>query len=94
MAEKSAVIRMFHVHKRYGAKQALVDATLDIAKNEFLFISGPSGAGKSTLAQASLPGRAGFSEGQILVDGMNLSRISHRRIPDAPAKVRHHFPGL
>ena len=36
MSEKSAIIRMFHVYKRYGAKQALVDATLDIAKNEFL----------------------------------------------------------
>ena len=37
IAEKSAVIRMFHVHKRYGAKQALVDATLDIAQ-ERIFI--------------------------------------------------------
>jgi cell division transport system ATP-binding protein len=80
MAEKSAVIRMFHVHKRYGAKQALVDATLDIAKNEFLFISGPSGAGKSTLLKLLYLAEP-VSEGQILVDGMNLSRISHRRIP-------------
>ena len=80
MADKSAVIRMFHVHKRYGAKQALVDATLDIAKNEFLFISGPSGAGKSTLLKLLYLAEP-VSEGQILVDGMNLSRISRRRIP-------------
>ncbi len=80
MAEKSAVIRMFHVHKRYGAKQALVDATLDIAKNEFLFISGPSGAGKSTLLKLLYLAEP-VSEGQILVDGMNLSRIPRRRIP-------------
>jgi cell division transport system ATP-binding protein len=80
IAEKSAVIRMFHVHKRYGAKQALVDATLDIAKNEFLFISGPSGAGKSTLLKLLYLAEP-VSEGQILVDGMNLSRIRRRRVP-------------
>jgi cell division transport system ATP-binding protein len=80
MADKIAVIRMFHVYKRYGAKQALVDATLDIAKNEFLFISGPSGAGKSTLLKLLYLAEP-VSEGQILVDGMNLSRISRRRIP-------------
>ena len=80
MAEKSAVIRMFHVHRRYGAKQALVDVTLDIAKNEFLYISGPSGAGKSTLLKLLYLAEP-VSEGQILVDGMNLSRIPRRRIP-------------
>ena len=80
MAEKSAVIRMFHVHKRYGAKQALVDVTLDIAKNEFLYISGPSGAGKSTLLKLLYLAEP-VSEGQILVDGMNLSRIPRRRVP-------------
>jgi cell division transport system ATP-binding protein len=47
--EKSSIIRMFHVHHNYGPKKALVDITLDIAKNEFVFISGPSGAGKTTL---------------------------------------------
>jgi cell division transport system ATP-binding protein len=80
MTDTGAVIRMFHVHKRYGTKQALVDATLDIAKNEFLFISGPSGAGKSTLLKLLYLAEP-VSEGQILVDGMNLSRIPHRRIP-------------
>ena len=80
MVEKSAVIRMFHVHKRYGAKQALVDATVDIAKNEFLYISGPSGAGKSTLLKLLYLAEP-VSEGQILVDGMNLSRIRRSRIP-------------
>jgi len=80
LSEKSAIIRMFHVHKRYGAKQALVDATLDIAKNEFLYISGPSGAGKSTLLKLLYLAEP-VSEGQILVDGINLSRIPYRRIP-------------
>lgn len=79
-SEKNAVVRMFHVHKRYGAKLAVVDASLDIFKSEFLFISGPSGAGKSTLLKLLYLAEP-VSEGHILVDGMNLSRISRRRIP-------------
>jgi len=74
------IIRMFHVHKRYGPKQALTDVSLDIPKNEFLFITGPSGAGKSTLLKLLYLGEP-VSEGQVLIDGMNLSRISSKRIP-------------
>ncbi|MBN1931116.1 MAG: cell division ATP-binding protein FtsE [Desulfobacterales bacterium] len=77
---KAAIIQMFHVHKYYGSKNALVDITLDISKNEFVFISGPSGAGKTTLLKLLYLGEC-VSEGQILLDGMNLSRISRRQIP-------------
>lgn len=75
-----AIIRMFHVQKRYGSKLALKDITFDIAKNEYLFITGPSGAGKTTLMKLFYLGEQ-VSEGQILVDGMNLSRINRARIP-------------
>lgn len=78
--DKSSIIRIFHVHKRYGSKNALIDITLDVSKNEFLFISGPSGAGKSTLLKLLYLGEP-VSEGQVLIDGINLSRISHKRIP-------------
>ncbi len=75
-----ALIRMFHVHKRYGPKNALVDVSLEIGEKEFLFISGPSGAGKSTLLKLMYLGEPS-SEGQIIIDGMSLSRIRKRRIP-------------
>jgi cell division transport system ATP-binding protein len=78
--EKSSIIRMFHVHHNYGSKKALIDITLDIAKNEFVFISGPSGAGKTTLLKLFYLGEP-VSEGQILIDGINLARIPHTRIP-------------
>jgi cell division transport system ATP-binding protein len=71
---------MFHVHKRYGSKKALTDTTLDIFKNEFLFVTGPSGAGKTTLLKLLYLGEP-VSEGQVLVEGMNLSRISPQKIP-------------
>ncbi len=78
--EKSSIIRMFHVHHNYGPKKALIDITLNIAKNEFVFISGPSGAGKSTLLKLFYLGEP-VSEGQILIDGINLARIPRNRIP-------------
>jgi len=78
--EKNAIIRLFHVYRHYGSKNALIDITLDVFKNEFLFISGPSGAGKTTLLKLLYLGEP-VSDGQILIDGMNLSRISSNRIP-------------
>ena len=78
--EKSSIIRMFHVHHNYGPKKTLIDVTLDIAKNEFVFISGPSGAGKTTLLKLFYLGEP-VSEGQILVDGINLARLPRNRIP-------------
>jgi cell division transport system ATP-binding protein len=78
--EKSSIIRMFHVHQNYGPKKALIDITLDIAKNEFVFISGPSGAGKTTLLKLLYLGEP-VSEGQVLIDGINLARIPRKRIP-------------
>ncbi|MFC1578608.1 cell division ATP-binding protein FtsE [Thermodesulfobacteriota bacterium] len=78
--EKSSIIRMFHVHHNYGPKKALIDITLDIAKNEFVFISGPSGAGKTTLLKLLYLGEP-VSEGQVLIDGINLARIPRKRIP-------------
>jgi cell division transport system ATP-binding protein len=82
---KNAIIRLFHVHRRYGNKRALQDVTLDVAKNEFIFISGPSGAGKTTLLKLLYLGER-VNEGHVLVDGLNLSRIEKKCIPDLRRK--------
>ena len=68
---RSAIIRLFHVHKNYGAVKALIDITLDVPKNELLFISGPSGAGKTSLLKLLYFGEA-VSEGQVLIEGQDL----------------------
>ncbi|MEJ2037849.1 MAG: cell division ATP-binding protein FtsE [Desulfosarcinaceae bacterium] len=75
-----AIIRLFHVQKRYGAKFALQDFSLDVMKNEFLFVTGPSGAGKTTLLKLLYLYETA-NEGQILVDGMNLARIKRQGVP-------------
>ncbi|MFZ7127027.1 MAG: cell division ATP-binding protein FtsE [Desulfobacterales bacterium] len=77
---QSTIIRMFHVYRRYHSSAALTDITLDIYRNEFLYITGPSGAGKTTLLKLLYLGEP-VSDGQILVDGINLSRIPRGRIP-------------
>ena len=84
--DNQALIRMFHVSKRYGSKAALDDVSLDFAKGQFVFVTGPSGAGKTTLLKLLYLGEA-LTEGQILVDGMNLARINRRTIP----KLRRKF---
>lgn len=80
MDKQQPIIRTFHLYKRYGAHAALNDITLEIGRGEFVFISGPSGAGKTTLMKLFYLGES-ISEGQVLVDGMNLSRIHREKIP-------------
>jgi cell division transport system ATP-binding protein len=73
------------VHRQYGNKKALQDVTLDVIKNEFIFISGPSGAGKTTLLKLLYLGEP-VNDGHVLVDGLNLSRINKKCIPDLRRK--------
>lgn len=79
-SNKNTIIRLFNVSKLYNGKPALKDVTLDIEQGEFIFISGPSGAGKSTLLKVLYLAEK-VSQGQILIDGMNLARISSSRLP-------------
>jgi cell division transport system ATP-binding protein len=51
-----------------------------VKKNEFVFIAGPSGAGKTTLLKLLYLGEP-MSEGQIIVDGVNLARIAKNKMP-------------
>jgi len=53
---------------------ALEDIDLRIRTGEFVFITGPSGAGKTTLLKLIF-GAEPPTEGQIVINGINLSRI-------------------
>lgn len=75
-----ALIRLFNVSKRFGAKLALSNITLDIHRGEWLYVTGPSGAGKSTLLKLFYLGEKTTS-GQVLVFGTNMNRLARRDIP-------------
>lgn len=64
------------VSKFYGQDIcALQDLHLRIEKGEFVFLTGPSGAGKSTLLRLLLR-QERPTEGEIIVGGRNLARLS------------------
>ena len=69
------MIKIFHVAKNFGPNIALHDIDLRIRKGEFVFITGPSGAGKTTLLRLIF-GAEKPTKGQILINGINLNRIS------------------
>jgi len=75
------LIRIEDVSKRYpGGHDALKGLSLQVDKGEMVFVTGHSGAGKSTLLRLiALIDRP--TNGQVIVDGQNTSRVSRRKIP-------------
>ncbi|MDC0069197.1 cell division ATP-binding protein FtsE [Gammaproteobacteria bacterium] len=75
------MIRFDEVSKRYeGGSEALSRVSFELADGEMSFLTGHSGAGKSTLMKLIiLMERA--SQGQVIVNGTNLNRVSRRQIP-------------
>ena len=74
------MIRAYHVTKRYGDVHALRDVTVKLGKGEFCYVTGPSGAGKTTMLKM-LYGSVTPSEGKLLVGGVDISKLSRRRLP-------------
>ena len=74
------MIRFDQVSKRYpGGVDALSRVSFDLAEGDMAFLTGHSGAGKSTLMKLIiLMERA--SQGQVIVNGTNLNRVSRRQV--------------
>ncbi len=74
------MIQIFNVVKMYdGSNPVLDNISLEIPKGEFVFLTGPSGAGKTTILKI-LFGWESFEKGQILVQGINVGKLTHRNI--------------
>jgi len=57
----------------------LADITFDVQRGDFLALMGPSGSGKSTLLNL-IAGIDRPSAGQILVDGVDIAKLSEREL--------------
>lgn len=74
------MIQFFRVSKTYPPNSpALTEIQLQIDKGEFVFITGPSGAGKTTLLKL-LFREEEPSDGQIIVDGRNITRLNGKGV--------------
>lgn len=75
------MIDMQDIWKTYpDGTTALQGINIVIDRNEFVYIVGPSGAGKSTfmklIYREEVP-----TKGQISVNGFNIGKLKHRKIP-------------
>jgi cell division transport system ATP-binding protein len=74
------VIETQSLSKAYGrGMYALRDLNIKVDKGEFAFLTGPSGAGKSTLLRLLLLEERP-TDGEVIVGGRNLSRLSRDEI--------------
>ena len=81
------VISFHGVGKAYpSGTVALRDVDLAIYQRDFVFLVGASGAGKSTLVKLLIRDEVA-SSGRIFVDGQEVTRMPHRRLP----KLRRKF---
>ncbi|MFH1350098.1 MAG: cell division ATP-binding protein FtsE [Pseudomonadota bacterium] len=80
------MIQFFHVSKSFGANIALDNVGLKIRKGDFVFVTGPSGAGKTTLLRLIF-GAERPTDGQILIHGINLTRISRIRLDQLRRRI-------
>ena len=75
------MIRLRDVNKTYkGNVVALRDVSLDIAKQEFVFVVGPTGSGKSTMIRLLIKEEKPDS-GRIWVAGKDIGQLGSWKVP-------------
>jgi iron(III) transport system ATP-binding protein len=75
MAKAAASVEFRHVSKRYGAVTAVSDVSFTIEPGTLVTLLGPSGCGKTTTLRL-IAGLEMASEGQILIGGRDVTRLS------------------
>ena len=75
------MIDLKDVSKAYpNGVHALNHVNLHIDKGEFIYVIGATGSGKSTLIKV-LNGEEVPDEGTVIVDGINVGALKHRKVP-------------
>ena len=85
------MIEFRNVSKVYNnGTEALHNINLKVEKGEFVFIVGSSGAGKSTFLKL-ITCEERPNEGQVLIDGQDISHIRKGKIPYVRRKMEFLF---
>lgn len=74
------------VSKTFGDIEAVKNASFEIKKGEFVFITGPSGAGKTTILKLILREHVPDS-GEVVFDGQKISGIPAKELPLLRQKI-------
>src|SRR5205814_9523646 len=69
------MIAASHLTKRFGARTAVADVSLDIGRSEVVALVGPNGAGKTTTMRM-LAGLIAPTRGTVSIDGVELTRAT------------------
>ena len=70
-----------NIRKSFGDLEVLKGVDLTVTKGEIVSIVGPSGAGKTTLLQI-LGTLDKPNEGEVLVDGINFSKLGEKQLAE------------
>jgi phospholipid/cholesterol/gamma-HCH transport system ATP-binding protein len=88
----SPMIAVRSLTKRIGAQQILCGVDLEVARGETLAVIGRSGGGKSVLLK-HLVGLMQPDEGEIWIEGENITQMSERQLTSIRQKVGILFQG-
>ena len=70
---EQTLLKINHLHKKFGEQVILDDFNLEVKKGEVIVIIGPSGCGKSTLLRC-LNALEDIQGGEILLDGLPIRK--------------------
>lgn len=78
MADQGPILAAERVSLRFGGVRALTDVSFEVRKGEVFSIIGPNGAGKTSMVNC-VSGRYRPTEGRILFDGRDITRVPTNR---------------
>lgn len=73
MKEEAPILRISHLHKRYGKTEALHDVSFEVQRGELFGLIGPDGSGKSTLFRV-LTTLLNADKGEATVCGFDIQK--------------------
>ncbi len=86
------MIELIDVHKSFGKKEVLRGVNLKVVSGECLVILGRSGTGKSVLLK-HIVGLIQPNRGKVIVDGVDINRISEARLYEIRRNIGFVFQG-